>query len=213
MGKRDLEIVAATGNKNKLREILLSAKNCGVDVLCPYELMKQKSLGAFPNPEETGKSYRENALIKAKAFLKWSSADAALGDDSGLEVMALGNVPGINSARYGGEGLSDLDRINLLLENYNKKREEMPGFKISSKAVFKCSLALVFRDGRVMYEESELFGELLMKPRGSRGFGYDPIVYVNSIGKTLAEADFSVILDKGFRPNAVKNLFSKFKGL
>jgi XTP/dITP diphosphohydrolase len=118
----------------------------------------------------------------------------------------LDNRPGVRSARYGGLDLDDSGRIDVVLKEYQEV-SALSG-KQDRSAVFRCSLALASLDGNIRYADSELWGELLMERRGSGGFGYDPVIYINSIGATLAEVDFSVTLAKGFRPQAARQLFS-----
>jgi XTP/dITP diphosphohydrolase len=198
-------ILAATGNQNKFKELSLTAKEFGIELVHPADFAKENGLGQWPDPDETGATYRENALIKAKAYCDWSGIDS-LGDDSGLEVTLLDNRPGVRSARYGGLDLDDSGRIDVVLKEYQEV-SALSG-KQDRSAVFRCSLALASLDGNIRYADSELWGELLMERRGSGGFGYDPVIYINSIGATLAEVDFSVTLAKGFRPQAARQLFS-----
>ena len=130
----------------------------------------------------------------------------ALGDDSGLDVDALNGCPGIFSARYAGEDATDAERIAKLLEEL---RTNGAVTKENRSARFRCALALVYPDGRTEFAESSLEGHILGESQGTAGFGYDPIVYLESIGSTLAEVDFDVTCTRGFRALAAKKLFSK----
>ncbi len=165
-------IVIATKNKGKLREFRSILADAYDDIL---------SLADFdniPDIEETGLSFRENALIKAKATSDFLAMDA-IGDDSGLVVDALGGAPGIYSARYAGEGASDDGNNEKLLS-------ELKGEK-NRNARFVCCIALVLTDGTQEFFEGECSGQIIQEKRGQSGFGYDPVFYVSQYGKTLAE--------------------------
>ena len=168
----DCKIVAATNNKNKLREFK--------EILSPlgYQIISLKDLGLDIEVEETGTTFEENSLIKAKAVLK-ASGMAALADDSGLMVDALGGEPGIYSARYC-EG-TDADRINFLLE----KMKDVPDEKRTAR--FVSAITLMFTDGDVVTARGTCEGKIAKAPSGKNGFGYDPVFYVESYGKTFAE--------------------------
>jgi XTP/dITP diphosphohydrolase len=141
-----------------------------------------KSLLDFPNIEirETGLSFDDNALIKAKAVTKRVDLPA-LADDSGLEVQVLNGEPGIFTARYAGEHATDEDNIEKLLD----KLRDVP--LAQRQARFVCSLALVFPDGKTFLEQGILEGIITLKPRGIKGFGYDPVFFVPTLDKTLSE--------------------------
>lgn len=201
-----LTLVAATGNKHKLLEIQTVANRFALNVLAPKDVCTDT---LAPEVIEDGTTFLENALIKAKAFSAWAQMPA-LGDDSGLVVEALNGEPGIYSARYGGPGLSDFDRMRVLLKALDDKEKETG--VVNRRAWFVCHLALYFPDGRVEHAESRLEGEVLRELRGSEGFGYDPIIYIPSIKATLAEVDFSVTTTKGFRAHALEELFGRING-
>ena len=168
----DCKIVAATNNKNKLREFK--------EILSPlgYQIISLKDLGLDIEVEETGTTFEENSLIKAKAVLK-AAGMAALADDSGLMVDALGGEPGIYSARYC-EG-TDADRINFLLE----KMKDVPDEKRTAR--FVSAITLMFTDGDVVTARGTCEGKIAKAPSGRNGFGYDPVFYVEQYGKTFAE--------------------------
>jgi XTP/dITP diphosphohydrolase len=160
-------LVVATGNPGKLREIqpYLSGLDWALQ-LKPAEL----------DVDETGVTFAENAALKASQIAK-STGHWAIADDSGLEVAALGGVPGIYSARY---GTSDQDRINRLLREL--------GDRTDRQAQFVCAIALAKPDGAIaLATEGICPGEILTAPRGDSGFGYDPIFYVPEQGLTFAE--------------------------
>ena len=168
----DCKIVAATNNKNKLREFK--------EILSPlgYQIISLKDLGLDIEVEETGTTFEENSLIKATAVLK-ATGMAALADDSGLMVDALGGEPGIYSARYC-EG-SDADRINYLLE----KMKDIPDEKRTAR--FVSAITLMFTDGDIVTAKGTCEGKIAKAPSGKNGFGYDPVFYVEKYGKTFAE--------------------------
>lgn len=209
------KIIIASSNKNKILELQTVADEFSLELLSPEQAQAQFKLQPPPEVEETGTTYRENAFLKARAFAAWSGMPS-LGDDSGLEVSALEDRPGLYSARYGGDGLSSEDRYRLLLvelEEYLRKHQVR-----DRSARFRAYLALVFPAGsgpldqsgmqRDEFEaEGTLEGEILPEPRGTKGFGYDPIVTIHSLGKTLAEVDFSRVCEIGFRGIAARKLF------
>ena len=169
-----MKIVFASGNLGKVREIreMLSCIN--------IELVSLKDYPDIPEIVEDGKTFLENALKKARTVSE-RTGQAVLADDSGLQVDALGGEPGIYSARYAGEGASDDDNINLLLE----KLKEVPPEKRT--ASFCCVLVLYNTDGTYESFESRWPGRIIDDRRGDNGFGYDPVFYVPELNKTAAE--------------------------
>jgi XTP/dITP diphosphohydrolase len=130
--------------------------------------------------DETGQSYAENAVLKARAFYR-ASHMATLADDSGLEVDALGGLPGLRSARFSPlPNASDADRRNYLLSFLREKPRPW-------KAHFHCTIALVFPNGEPQIAEGECNGEIIPEERGNNGFGYDPIFLLPEMGCTMAE--------------------------
>jgi len=199
-------ILIASSNEHKQAEILRVGERFGMRFITPQELQREKGLPDFPIVEEKGRGdYRENALLKAQAFSRWGGMDA-LGDDSGLEVDALGGRPGINSRRYAGEDATDEQKIQKLLAELSAIENRKT---IERTCAFNCTLVLIRRDGSIIDANYKLSGTVLRRPRGHFGFGYDPIVYIPSIGQTLAEADFETVCTKGFRAQALENLFAK----
>lgn len=169
-------LVLATANPGKVREFDALIREWGaVEVL---------SLAAFPSirlPEENGTLYGENARAKAEAVAVRAKLPA-LGDDSGLEVDALGGEPGIRSARYAGPQASDADRIAKLLA-------ALAGVSGGARgARFCCAVALAWPDGRVEAAEGECRGRIATAPVGSGGFGYDPIFVADELGQTFGAA-------------------------
>lgn len=166
------EIVLATGNKGKIREFT------GLLEGAFGKIVSLNDLESPPEVIEDGKTFKENALKKARAIAVYSGIPA-LADDSGLEVEALGGRPGVYSARYAGEGATDRDNINKLLLEFRGVE--------NSKARFVCVLALVTPEGKEIIAEGSCEGVILTEPRGKGGFGYDPVFYLPEFGKTMAE--------------------------
>ena len=165
------KVLVATGNKGKLREI--SA------ILSDWEIVPQSEFD-FPEVEETGLSFVENAILKAR-HASLHSGLPAIADDSGLEVDALRGQPGIYSARYAGAGASDCDNLQKLLVNLQPHRNRV--------ARFRCVVVYMRyqHDPSPVICEGSWQGEITDTPRGDNGFGYDPVFLIPSIGKTAAE--------------------------
>jgi XTP/dITP diphosphohydrolase len=173
----------ASGNIHKKKEIEAILINAGVPAL---ELKVPADEGLVFEPEENGGTFLENALIKARALRvlleQRNIFDPVLADDSGLCVEALGGRPGIFSARYGSEGgkkLSAEERNNLPLAEV--------GGASDRRAAFVCALVLLFSSRRFYAAQETLEGELIREGRGSGGFGYDPVLLLPGLKKTVAE--------------------------
>jgi XTP/dITP diphosphohydrolase len=204
------QLLVASNNPHKARELQTVGRKFGMELLSPKQLVNEKGFGPPPVVDEDADDYRGNALIKAKAFALWSGYPA-LGDDSGLEVMGLGGRPGVHSARYAGDGASDQVRIAKLLDEF--KRASVNNPSIDRTAFFRCSLVLAYPNGAQLVADASLQGRILDTPRGNEGFGYDPIILIEDLGKTLAEVDFEITCEKGFRAKAAKLLFEKLLSL
>ena len=167
-----MKMVLASKNNHKLKEMqdILSAQ--GVEVVL------ESDVGADVDVEETGATFEENALLKAKAVME-ATGLPAIADDSGLCVDALGGAPGVYSARYGGPGLDDVGRYRLLLEN-------MKG-QLDRRCKFVSAICCCFPNGDPVTARGECRGTLAYAPRGADGFGYDPIFFVPGLKKTFAE--------------------------
>ncbi|MCX7623520.1 MAG: RdgB/HAM1 family non-canonical purine NTP pyrophosphatase [Thermomicrobium sp.] len=165
-------IVLATANPGKIGEFRELLPPC-------FEAVSVVELG-ITLPPETGSSFEENALIKARAAAQ-ATGWIALADDSGLEVDALGGRPGVHSARYAGEGASDRENVALLLEHLRGIPPER------RTARFRAVIALVTPDGREALAEGTVEGTIAETPRGEQGFGYDPIFVPLSHERTFAE--------------------------
>lgn len=166
------KFVLATHNPGKLKEMSAVLSRFGVEVVSP------KELGITVDVEETGTTFAENAMLKARAICE-ATGLPAIADDSGLCVDALNGGPGVYSARYGGEGLDDKGRYMLLLEN-------MRG-QTSRAAHFTCSIACAFPNGDTLTSEGECHGTIAFAPMGDGGFGYNPVFFVPEKAKTFAQ--------------------------
>lgn len=175
MMAKKIRLVIATGNQGKVREFGDALSRLSL------ELLDLTSVGITGLPEETGSNYEENALLKA-GYVALRSGLPALADDSGLEVDALGGQPGVYSARYGGPGLNDGERMAYLLDQIRHVPAK------GRSATFRSVIVLATPGGEIATFEGETRGELTAGPRGQGGFGYDPIFRSLDLGKTFAEA-------------------------
>jgi XTP/dITP diphosphohydrolase len=167
-------LLIATHNRGKVKEYAEMMSGLSVEPISLDEA------GITTDVEETGDTFEENARIKALAYARLSGL-LTLADDSGLEVDALGGAPGVQSARYAGPGASDADRYRLLLENL----EGIPPNRRTAR--FRCVLALATPQGEVRVVHGTVEGVIADGPRGSHGFGYDPVFYMPEHGATMAE--------------------------
>lgn len=171
-------MLIATHNRGKVAE--LAAIMEGLDL----QLATLDDLGITTEVPETGRTYAENALLKARGYGAMSGL-LTLADDSGLEVDALGGEPGVFSARYGGAP-NDEARYRLLLERLAASGAA------DRTARFRCVIALVWPDGREALAEGAVEGRITAEPRGNHGFGYDPVFWVPEFGCTMAELEAEV---------------------
>ena len=166
------KLVLASKNQKKLVELDAILSQLGVQVC------SEADAGVDVEVEETGTTFEENSLLKARAVME-ASGLPAIADDSGLCVDALGGAPGVYSARYGGEGLDDIQRYRLLLENM---RGQMP-----RTARFVSVITCCFPNGDVISARGECPGTIAFAPMGEGGFGYDPVFFVPTLKKTFAQ--------------------------
>lgn len=196
-----MEIVIASRNLHKIREIR--------SILRPQYPFDFLSLLDFPHytaPEETEESFEENAFIKAshaaQSLKRW-----VLADDSGLVVPALGDAPGVKSARYAGEGSSDKENRQKLIKALDPVPEsERVGYYV-------CALALASPSGVQMQVKGFCEGSLILTPRGSQGFGYDPLFLKYDYNKTFAELDEETKNKISHRRKALDKLAPTFETL
>ena len=167
-------MIFATGNENKMKEIreILGA--------LPLEILSMKEAGVSADIVEDGKTFEENALIKARAICKLAG-EMVLADDSGLEIDYLNKEPGIYSARYMGEDTSYHIKNKSLID----RLEGVPDEKRTAR--FVCAIAAVLPDGKELVVRETVEGIIGYEEKGENGFGYDPIFYLPERGCTTAE--------------------------
>lgn len=165
-------LLVATTNQGKLDEIR------GILGALAVTLVTLGDHPAVPEPEETGSTFAENALLKARYYAA-ATGELTVAEDSGLEIDALNGAPGVRSSRFnGGSYAEKFATIQRMLAD---------GGADSSTARFVCALALARSDGPIWETTGVVEGQLLFPPRGDAGFGYDPIFYYPAYGRTLAE--------------------------
>ena len=188
-----MKIVIATFNLGKLKEFKSLFKNSKFEVLALNDFSSE-------DIEETGKSYEENALLKAKAAAKKTSL-LAIGDDSGLEVSSLNNDPGLFSARYAGKDSTDEENISKLLKKMKLLK--------NSKAKFVSTLAFYDPQKKIeLFSYGELYGEIISERKGNKGFGYDPIFKIKNSNKTLGEISFEERMKISHRAKSTVNMIN-----
>ena len=194
-----MKVVLASKNRHKLVEIAAILEKLDI------ELVLQSELGIDIDVEETGTTFEENSLLKARAVME-ATGLPALADDSGIAVDALNGAPGVYSARYGfDDSLDDHGRMMLLLKN----TEQVPDDQ--RQAQFVCVITLVTPEGEVIQARGEVHGTLTREPRGENGFGYDPIFFYPPMGVTTAELPPEVKNRVSHRANALKLMYEKLK--
>ena len=167
-----MKMVLASKNQKKMKEMNEILSTMGVEVCL------QADVGIDIDVEETGTTFEENSLLKAKAVME-ASGLPAIADDSGLCVDALNGAPGVYSARYGGEGLDDTGRYKLLLANMPKGE--------ARTAKFVSVITCCFPNGDVLTARGECPGTIAFAPMGEGGFGYDPVFFLPKLKKTFAQ--------------------------
>ena len=195
-----LEVIVATQNRGKVREIKKVLKGLG------FRIVSLNDFSGVPQIEEDGKSFLENALKKARFYSKYFGS-LTLADDSGLEVDVLKGRPGVYSARYAGERASTR-------ENNRKLLKEMEAVPLSKRgARFKCVLAVVSPEGKEVVVEGSCRGRIGFKEVGKKGFGYDPLFVLPSYGKTMAQLSVEKKNRISHRGKALRKLRRIIKGL
>ena len=191
-------LVLATLNRAKGRELLELLGDV------PWDVVLLADTPGATLPEETGTTYAENALIKARAAMRATGA-TALADDSGVEVDALDGGPGLHSARWGGPGLDDAGRNALLLE----RLRDVPPARRTAR--YRCVIAVVDPDGRERLVEGTCEGLIAQAPRGEGGFGYDPIFFFPPLDATFGEVSAEAkhrVSHRGIAARAARALLS-----
>ena len=172
---KEFKLILATSNKDKAREIAEILSDT------PFVVTTMKEEGYDPDIVEDGKTFEENALIKARAVHALAKGAYVMADDSGLCIDALDGAPGIYSARFCGENSTYPEKFAKIFEMLKDVPEE------KRTAKFVCSIAVVRPDGSEFTVRGEVCGVLHEKPMGDGGFGYDPIFYVPEFGMTTAQ--------------------------
>lgn len=193
-----LKILAATSNQHKVIEF----KAAFAPLLEKMTILTLDDIQGFPDIAETGSSFEENAMIKARTASAYADMPA-FSDDSGLEVAVLDGAPGIYSARYAGDNATDADRIAKLLS-------ELKG-QTNRRARFVCVIALAYRGIDVKTFRGEVNGEIIPEPRGSFGFGYDPVFVPDGYKQTFGELGPEVKDRISHRAQALEKLVAFIK--
>ena len=170
----ETDLLLASQNPGKLAE--MKELVAGL----PFRVLSPGDLGIREAPEETGKSFIENAILKARHYAR-RSGRLTVADDSGLSVDALDGGPGLYSSRFGGEGATDADRNRLLLE----KLSGVPGEERGAR--FTSAVAVARGDDLLFQTEASVEGRIAEAPRGANGFGYDPLFFYPPFGRTFGE--------------------------
>jgi XTP/dITP diphosphohydrolase len=173
----DMEIWVATGNKGKLVEFKT--------LLPEHDIHSQGELPVFAQPPENGQTFLDNARIKTRAVFSIKNTSWVIGEDSGLVVEGLNGMPGIHSARYAGDNASDVENVAKVLKML-KLRSPM-----NRKAKFVCTLVAYDPTGKEHIFTGELSGQIAQAPRGTTGFGYDPIFIPDGKTTTIGEMAYA----------------------
>ena len=166
-------IVLASSNKGKIKEI---KKYFGQDVVAFSDLIEPFEI------EENGNSFKENAIIKAKAIQEKLPHHIIIADDSGISVPALGNIPGIYSARFAGINANDKDNLNKLIDELKKQN-------LSKTSAFYTSAIAIASPYGIFTTHGFMYGDVIDEARGDKGFGYDPMFIPQGFNQTLGELD------------------------
>jgi XTP/dITP diphosphohydrolase len=188
------KLIVASNNSNKIREIKEILKDI------PVEILSLKEAGIDVDIEETGSTFLENAYLKAKGISEIAGRAMVLADDSGLAVESLGGAPGIYSARFAGEHGNNKKNNEKLLELLEGKN------LLERRASFLCAMVLIDEDGKSIEVEGKIDGIIGEEEKGSNGFGYDPVFYLQEYGMTFAEMDSETKNKISHRAKALEKL-------
>ena len=193
------KIILATGNLNKVREISASLKGSSIEIM-------PQSMFNVPDADETGTTFVENAIIKARNCSA-HTGEAAMADDSGIEVDALGGAPGVHSARYSGEHANDEKNTALLLRNM----ENVPDGRRTAR--YWCVMVYMrsASDPTPIICLASWEGVIIREMRGTNGFGYDPVFLIPELGKTAAEVSLEVKNSMSHRAKAIKMMTERLR--
>jgi XTP/dITP diphosphohydrolase len=197
-----MHVWIGTFNSNKVREYKYLSQ-----ILLPnLEIHTASEIPGYSAPPENGDSFVENARIKAKSLAAIKSGVWVIGEDSGLVVNGLGGLPGIHSARYAGDKASDSENIAKLL-----KMIQLKGV-LDKSARFECALVAISPEGKEFVYRGVLNGQILDKPRGVHGFGYDPVFLPEGQSQSLAELGLGFKNQFSHRAQAFKLWLDEVKG-
>jgi XTP/dITP diphosphohydrolase len=207
--KMAFRLYAATSSQGKLRDFRVAAREHSLD------LEPLPRLGMMPAPDETGDTFEANATLKAVYYSQFAAGALVMADDSGLEVDALNGEPGVRSARYAADaGLVDSPDANDNTDVWNNMMllQRMQGVPVKKRtARYRCVL-VVARDGEPLdTAEGAVEGLILDAPRGTGGFGYDPLFYLPPLGLTMAEIDLETKFALSHRGRALRSLLARFR--
>lgn len=193
------KIILATGNLNKVREISASLQGSNIEIM-------PQSMFNVPDADETGTTFVENAIIKARNCAA-HTGEAAMADDSGIEVDALGGAPGVHSARYSGEHANDEKNTALLLRNM----ENVPDGRRTAR--YWCVMVYMrsASDPTPIICLASWEGVIIREKRGTNGFGYDPVFLIPELGKTAAEVSLEVKNSMSHRAKAIKMMTERLR--
>ncbi len=191
-----MDLVIASNNKHKVTEIKSILKDYFENI---YSL---RELGIEIEVEETGETFAENALLKARAVSN-AAGMPAIADDSGISANALDGRPGVYSARYSGEPCDDERNNDKLLEELKDKTDR--------SAYYTASICLYLDEENIITAEGKTYGTIISERRGDKGFGYDPIFLSDDLGKTLAEVDLEEKNKISHRARALKSFLEKLE--
>lgn len=195
-----MQIWIATGNKGKLEEYKLT-----LGKIPQVQIFSQADLPHFTPRPEDGATFLDNARIKAKSVKALKSEHWVLGEDSGLEVDGLNNLPGVHSARYAGPHARDSENVAKLLKMVQIRSSA------NRKAQFKCVTVVLTPDNQEWVFEAVMAGQIALKASGAMGFGYDPIFVPEGETKTLAELGPAYKIQKSHRAQALAQFIAKLK--
>lgn len=195
-----MQILVGTKNAGKIREL----NNMLAEL--PVNLRSLSEFEDITEPEETGKTFAENAALKAVYYAQKTRL-ATLADDSGLEVQALGGAPGVYSARYAGENASDAEKISKLLQDLQDAKDE------NRSARFVCAIALTNEKGEIIFQTKGLCrGKIAFAPSGENGFGYDPVFVPEGFDRTFGELSREIKSRLSHRARAIEKIIRFLRG-
>jgi len=206
-----LRLFAATTSQGKLRDFRTAAQAHG------FDLDPLPALATIPTPEEDGATFAANATLKAVYYSRFAPGVLVLADDSGLEVDALNGAPGVRSARFAADsGLVDSPDANDNTDVWNnmlllQRLAEVPEDQRTAR--YRCVLVAA-RDGEALHKaEGAVEGIILDAPRGTGGFGYDPLFYLPALDRTMAEIDLETKLSLSHRGRAIEALLPMLRAI